>query len=299
MSIITYLGRNLINILTAPIVNKIILFITAVVIIGCTSTKNKVDDPILAKVYDKYLYRSQLSEIFPQGISAEDSMLILGDHVDKWLRNQLLLHIAEMNLSEKEKNVEQQIDDYRTSLMIFKYEQNFIKEKLDTLISDEDIEEYYANYSSNFILNNNLLKGSYVRVSRSSPEIWKVRRLSKSKKEEDLKALEEYCYEHSADYQYFEEEWVNIDKILEQMPKIYLSPKNLLKSRENYEVRDTSNYHFLKISDYRLESNVAPLEYIKEDIRSILLNKRKLRLIQELEANIYNDALNRGNFSTY
>lgn len=279
--------------------NRILLFIFASVLLSCTSTKNKADDPLLAKVHDKYLYSSQLSESFPNELSPEDSMLLLNDHIDKWVRNQLLLHIAEMNLSEKEKNVEQQIDDYRTSLMIFKYEQNYIKEKLDTVISEDEIEEYYNNYSSNFLLNSNLVKGRYVRVSRSSPQIWKVRRLSKSEKEEDLKDLEAYCYENSADYQYFEESWMQIDKILGQMPKIYMTPENLLRYRKSYEVRDTNDYHFLKISDYRLQSTIAPLDYIKDDIGSILLNKRKLQLIQQLEANVYNDALNRGNFNIY
>jgi hypothetical protein len=280
-------------------VNKGILFIFIGLSFSCSPTGITDDDPQLARVYEKYLYQSDLANIMPAGLSPEDSVLIMKDHVEKWVHNQLLLYQADLNLSEEEKNVEQQIEDYRASLLIFIYEQGYIKQKLDTLITVKEIEDYYNNYSSNFILNNHLLKGLFIRVSRSAPEIWKVRRWYRSGDPEDLKELESYCFEHASEYKYFEENWIYLSDILKEMPKIYMRPDNLLRYRKNFEVKDTNDYYFLKISDYRLESSVAPLEFIQEDIKSILLNKRKIQLIQELESNIYNDALNRGNFSIY
>jgi hypothetical protein len=279
--------------------NTALFLLFGIIVFSCSKRRNSQEDPILAKVYDNNLYSSQLTGIIPEGISDQDSLLVVKDHIDKWVRNQLLLHLADMNLDESEKDVEQQIDDYRTSLLIFKYEQNYIKEKLDTLIPDLEIEEYYNSYSSNFLLNTNLVKGRYIKIGRSAPDLWRVRKWSKSDDEEDIKKLETYCYENSAEYSYFEEEWMIFNKVLQDMPKIYMKPETLLSNRKSYEAWDTNYCHFLKISDYRLESSVAPLDYIKNDIKSILLNKRKLQLIQELEANVYNDALNRGNFSIY
>lgn len=279
--------------------NKVFLFLFIGLLISCTRNGNTIDDPTLARVYEKYLYQSDLANIIPAGLSPEDSVLIMKDHVDKWIHNQLLLYQADLNLTEEDKNVEQQIEDYRTSLLIFKYEQGFIKQKLDTLIAHEEIEEYYNNYSSNFILNNHLLKGLFISVPRSAPELWRIRRWYRSDDAENLTKLESYCFEHASDYKYFEDNWIYLSDILKEMPKIYIRPENLLRYRKNFEVKDTNNYYFLKISDYRLESSVAPLEFIEDDIKSILLNKRKIQLIQELESNIYNDALNRGNFSIY
>ena len=100
-------------------------------------------------------------------------------------------------------------------------------------------------------------------------------------------------------FDYFEDEWRYFPEILKNMPKIYSRPENILQYRKAYEIKDSTYYYFLKISDYRLEGMVSPLELVRNDIRSILLNKRKIQLIQELEANIYNDALNRGNFTVY
>lgn len=265
---------------------------------GCIHS-GKQDDTPVAKVYNESLYMSELQEIVPRGLSMEDSLVVVKNHIDKWIRNQLLLYQAEQHLTIDEKNVERQIEDYRTSLLIFKYEQSYIHQKLDTLINENEIEEYYDQYSSNFILNNNLLKGIFVKLPRSAPQTWKARRWYKSNNPDHLKELEEYCFNHASEFEYFDEEWTLLNEIISRLPAIYMSPKNLLKYRNHFEVKDSTYYYFLKISDYKLEGSVTPLERVKGDIRSILLNKRKIQLIQELEANIYNDALNRGNFIKY
>ncbi len=281
------------------LVTTTIVFLFILLLAGCLGSRKRVNDIPVAKVYEKYLYASQLQGIVPSGLSREDSLLIVKDHIDKWIRNQLLLFQAEQYLSPEEKNVERQIEDYRTSLVIFKYEQSFINEKLDTVIREKDIEDYYNNYSSNFILNNNLIKGLFIQLPRTAPEIYKIRLWYRSDKPDYIRQMEQYCYANATKFEYFEDNWKYFNEILKEMPVIYTRPENILQYRKSYEVKDSTYYYFLKISDYRLEGTVSPLELVRGDIRSILLNKRKIKLIQELEANIYNDALNRSNFVLY
>ena len=270
----------------------IIFLLLLIALTGCFHSRNKVKEVPIAKVYEKYFYASQLKNIVPSGLSIEDSIIIVKDHIDKWIRNQLLLYQAELYLSPEEKNVEKQIEDYRTSLLIFKYEQSFIREKLDTAIREKDIQEYYNTYSSNFILNNNLLKGIFIQVPRSAPEIYRIRSWYRSDDPENIKKMEQYCYNNATKFDYFEE-------ILKDMPQLYTRPENILQWRKAYETKDSTYYYFLKISDFRLEGSVTPIEMVRDDIKNILLNKRKIELIQKLESNIYNDALNRGNFVVY
>jgi len=278
---------------------KLCVFLSVIFLSACLGNGKRTDDTPVAKVYDEYLYLSELEEVVPRGLSLEDSILVVKDHIDKWIRNRLLLYQAEQHLSLEDKYIERQIEDYRTSLLIFKYEQSYIAEKLDTLISDQEIKEYYTSYSSNFVLNNNLLKGFFIKLPRTAPQSWNARRWCKSSDPEDFKLLEQYCFEHATEYDYFEEDWTRFDQVLPKLPRIYMSPQNLLRGRQYYEAWDSTHYYFLKISDYELEGSITPMEIVAEDIRSILLNKRKIQLIQELEANIYNDALNRGNFAVY
>jgi hypothetical protein len=262
-------------------------------------SNKRIDDPPIARVYEKQLYTSQLKDIIPKEFSVQDSQAVTKDHVDKWIKNQLLLFQAEQQLSPEEKNVEQQIEDYRSALLIYKYQQNYLSQKLDTNVLPNEIEKYYNEYSSNFILNYNLIKGIFIQVPRKSPELYKVRNLYTSNQPESIKDLERYCFNYATKYDYFEEKWEYFSKVLADLPEIYSNPDNILKYRKNYETKDSSYYYFLKISDYRLEGTIAPIEFIRKDIKNILINKRKMQLIQELESEIYNDALNRGNFVIY
>jgi len=279
--------------------NKILALAVFVLAYGCVNSNKRNDDPAIARVYEKQLYASQLKEIVPEQISSQDSQSVTKDHIDKWIRNQLLLFQAEQQLSAEDKNIEQQIEDYKTSLLIYKYEQNYLRQKLDTNIAESDIEKYYSNYSSNFILNTNLVKGIFIQVPRSAPEIYKIRGWYSSNSPDNIKALEKYCYNYASKYNYFEEHWEYFYSILKDLPEANTNSENILRYRKYYETKDSTYNYFLKISDYRLEGSISPLEFVRKDIQAILLNKRKIQLIQELESAIYNDALNRGNFEIY
>ncbi len=269
------------------------------IIVSCDKQKQNADDLPIARVYDNYLYTSQLENVMPDGLTGVDSLTWVKDYVDKWVRKELILTKAEGNLTEDEKDVDKQIDDYRTSLLIFKYEQNLIRQKLDTNISKEDIEEYYNKNGSNFILNNNIVKALFIKLPRSAPDIWKLRKWYKSDNEEHIKELDAYCYNNAEKYDYFEEDWVQFDIIRNQMPRIYQTTENLLKFRKTVEVRDSTYYYFVRLYDYRLAGDINPLENVENNIKNIILNKRKIKYINRLESEIYNDALNRENFNIY
>jgi hypothetical protein len=276
------------------------VFISLLMVFVACQNKNldRVNTPV-ATVYDKNLYNSDILNIVPKGLSSSDSANIVKDHIDKWVRKQLLIHQAEQYLSQDEKNVEPQIEDYRSSLLIFKYEQNFIKQKLDTLVNEQEIEDYYSNHSSNFILNSPLIKGLYIQLPVNAPDIAKIRKIYRSDKSEDIRELERYCYTNASKYEYFDENWIYFNRIFNYLPETYMKPENFLQNRKYFESRDSAYCYLVKISDFKLAGTVAPLELIKEDIKSILINKKKIQLVHSLESDIYNDAANHGYFKIY
>lgn len=280
--------------------NKVSFFFLLIIFLfSCKSKDEKENDQVLAKVYDKYLYKSQIEGIVPKGLTGADSARIVSDHIDKWVRKQLLVALAEQNLSDDEKDVEDQIDDYRTSLLIFKYEQNIVHHKMDTNVSEQQINEYYQNNSSNFILNNPLSKGLYIQVPKSSDKVSDIRRLYRSDSPEDIKKLESVCFNNVTKYEYYDENWKYFNEIYQSLPETYERAENILKYRKYYETTDTNFCYFVKISDYKLAGSVAPIDFVKSDIRNILLNKRRIQMIQELEADVYKNALNHDYFNIY
>ncbi len=278
---------------------KLIILVIVLFFTHCSKFNRKQGKEPVARAFDKYLYPSDLQDIIPSYISKSDSVIVARDFIEKWIKQQLLLNKAELNLTDEEKNVDKQIENYRTSLLIYKYEQSLIKQKLDTFVSAKEIGDYYSEYSSNFVLNANLVKALFMQVPRTSPDVWKARWWYKSENEEDIKKLEDYCYQYATKYDYFNDNWIYFSEIEKILPVKIDNPERYLKYRKYIEFKDSTYHYFVNIKDYRLVGTVSPLETVRENIRNIIFNKRKIQLIKELESEIYNDALNRNNFTIY
>ena len=273
--------------------------IILVAALGCNSISNSPERVKLAKVFDKYLYLDNLEYLVPEGLSADDSATIVSDYIEKWVFEQLLLHEAELYLSEAEKNVEQQIEDYKRSLLIFKYEQSYIQKKIDPNIAEEEILNYYEEYSQNFVLNNPIVKCLYIKLPIDAPDKNKVKRWYRSSKQDDLNELEKYCYENAVKYEVIDNEWVDFTEITKHLPPIPYSTESFLKYRKYIDLKDEEFHYYLRVYDHHLAGEEAPLDHVHEKIESILLNKRKIKLIDKLESDIYNNALDRGHFNIY
>ena len=193
-----------------------VAFFTIVLILlvtGCIQQNKDNGEPI-ARVYDKYLYANEIEDIFPENISQNDSIQLLMAYADRWVRKQLLVNRAEKNLSDTQKNVTKQIEDYRSSLLIFKYEQEFIRQRLDTIVSDEEVELFYSENSSNFILNESIVKALFIKIRMDDPYYEKIKSLYKSNKEDDIKTLDNLAYQVAVKYDYFNDKWVPFSRIL-------------------------------------------------------------------------------------
>ena len=269
------------------------------VMLSCKNEVRLTQEKPVARVLDKTLSAADMKGIFPEGVSAEDSIQIARNFIEKWVRKQLLLNKAELNLTEDEKDVKEQIENYRSSLLIYKYEQSLLKQKLDTTIRIEEIEAYYNQNTSNFLLNRDIVKSIYIKVPRSAPEIYKLRQWYRSDDPASINSLEAYCFQYAETYDFFNESWVDFSGLLEKIPVQIGNPGNFLHYRQTIEASDSVYYYFVRVYDYALKGDPSPFELVKNDIEKIILNKRKIRLLNELETSIYSDAQNRGQFTLY
>jgi hypothetical protein len=279
---------------------KYLLFLVIVGLLsGCNrSSENKNVKPV-ARVFNNYLYSSDLSGVIPKGISVTDSASVAKDFIEKWIRNQLLLNKAEINLTDAEKDVKLQIENYRSSLLIYAYQQSYLRQKLDTVVSDKEIEDYFNENRSNFVLGEPLMKGFFIKVPVNAPDISKLRKWYRSNDTESIKNLEVYCFNNASVYDHFNESWVNLNEVLRMMPANSGSYETSLQYRKYLETNDKDYFYFLNVKEIAPEGTVSPFELVKNDIHYIILNKRKIKLINELESNIYSDAQNRENFTLY
>lgn len=260
---------------------------------------NKQEEP-LARVEDMYFYPSDLPDIFNRNISAEDSAEIAKTYIQKWIKNKLLLQKAELNIStEEQREVLKRLEDTRASLMIYEYQQQMINQKLDTIISQNEINEFYNQHLNIFILDKNIIKTLFVQLPINSPNIPNVRQWYRSNNSEDLTKLEGYCYQYATKYDYFNENWIPFNLLLNIIPVSVNNQQSYLKYNQYIEASDSLYLYFANIRDYRLEGSNAPVEYINDNIKSIILNIRRIKFLKEIENNIYYDALSRNRFEIY
>jgi len=266
---------------------------------GCKRFDKRPDQQALARIGDKYLYVSDIQDIFPNNLSENDSSLILNNFIDKWIKKQLLLQKAELNLTSEQKDVSKQLDEYRSSLLIFKYEQSLIKQKLDTIIHFDEIEQYYNENSSNFLLDNTIVKALFIKIPADAPNLERLRQLYRSENEEHIQQLESYCYQYANKYDYFNDQWIPFSRIQMELPQEITNIERFLRYNKYIEQQDSIFRYYVYIKDFRAESEEAPLEYIENKIKTIILNKRKVQFINEMENDIFNDAMRKGEFTIY
>jgi hypothetical protein len=173
-----------------------------------SSTANRVP---MARVYGEFLYRDQLSGIVAAGTSAADSVKIIRNYIISWTKEALIYQKAESNLSDEQKNVDKQLQAYRKSLLLYAYEKELIRQKLDTVVSGTEIDGYYLKNQKDFQLKDNIIKVLYVKVKKKAPQLAKLKTLYRSDLVKDREALESYCHEFAENFFLDDNAWLLFD----------------------------------------------------------------------------------------
>lgn len=265
------------------------------------SCKNKEIDKskIVARVYDEYLSIDELKKSIPSYLSNEDSLAFVKNYINKWAIKNLMLKKAEFNISDEEvKAIDEQIEDFRKTLLIFKYEQMLISSKSDTNVSKIELDEYYNQHMPEFKLDETIVKCNFVRTDLNNKAYNKIKNLLWANKEEDKEKLEDLCY-NEADTFFLADKWFNLKYINSLFPSVILNEESVFKYSKLYEAQDSIFKYIIYFTDYRLKKDQAPLSYIEPQLRSLIKNKKKLLLIKEVENNLFQSVINSGDFETY
>lgn len=254
----------------------------------------------VARVNNTFLFKDELAGIVSNGTSREDSLSRIQSYVNSWIRKQLLIQEATRKIDINEAAVERKILDYRYSIIAYEYQNSYIKENLDTMVSDQAIEAYYKDNIDNFILKQNIVKASYIKVPKSAPRTQRIKELIFSERPTDRNELKSYCLSFSSAYHLSDTSWIAFEELVRNSPMIEIPNKiEFLKSNPYYESSDASYLYFLKVEEYRISDNISPLEFVRDEIRNIILNKRKVELAKRLEDEVYSEAEGKKEFEIY
>ncbi len=254
----------------------------------------------VARVGNSYLYQDELIGLAPTGSGSEDSIARVTAYVNSWVRKQLVINEAMKNIDINELEVERKVLEYRYSLIGYEYQNFYIRQNLNDSISDAEVEAYYKEGLDNFILKQNIIQGTYIKVPKGAPRTNKIKELMLSRKSKDVLDLKSYCISFSAAYHLGDSSWIEFDKLVVNSPLAEIPNKvQFLRSYNFYETSDNEFLYFLKIDAYKISDNVSPMEFVKQDIKNIILNKRKVELAKKLEDDVYENAAKRKDFEVF
>ena len=254
---------------------------------------------MIAEVGSEKLYRSDLNAIIPKGISQEDSTYLAKQYINTWAAEMVFLGIAEEQLSKTEKDVTKELEDYRKSLLKYRYEQLYVNERLDTAVSDDLVEEYYNSHQEKFVLSRPLVKARFLSISEDSPAKDQIRKRMASGEVEDLIEADSLAYSSAYKFTTWSDAWVDVTVLAREFPMDYETMLSQVKNKWIEKVDTFGVARLAYIQDMMKKGEIAPLEYSAQTIRDIIISARKQSLISTLEQDLLNDARDNGKFVIY
>lgn len=254
----------------------------------------------VARVKDNYLYPADITGLVPAGSSAEDSVQLINRYLQNWVRKQLLLNEAANNVTFDQQEIERKILDYRYALISYEYKKQYINQHLSLDVSEQETQAYYDQNKDNFVLKQNIIRGIYIKLPKEAPRINKLRDYLKLNEEDDLEKLRSYCYRFATDFLLDENTWVNFDELITNTPLAAIPNKvQWLQQNKFVETSDNEYLYFLKIREYKISNELSPIDFVREQIDNIIINKRKIELANRLEEEIYTKAQAEDAFEIY
>ncbi len=283
------------------IVNIIAIFgIVLPSLSSCRAISNFLrSEEVVAEVGLARLYRSDLDAVVPKGVSAEDSTRLARQYINAWASDLVYLTMAEEQLSKAEKDVTKELEEYRKSLLKYRYEQLYVNERLDTAVSEDKVAEYYNAHQDKFILGRPLVKARYLCIHTDSPSLDKIRRKMGSSKVEDVVEADSLAFSSAMEFSTWNDEWIDVTVLA---GKFDMSYDALMASVRDRWVRqdDTLGVTDLAyVSDVMRAGDLAPVDYVAQQIKDIIISSRKQALISTLEQDLLNDARENGKFVIY
>lgn len=277
-----------------------VLFLTLSSLLSCRMFSSFIhDEKVVARVGSNMLYESEVAQLIPPGTSSEDSLRLVMQYANTWAMDMIFLDIAEEQLSKSEKDVTKELEAYRRSLLKYRYEQLFINERLDTAVTDEELEEYYEAHASEFTLVRPIVKARYMKIYEDSPDFGTLKKNMSSLEDNELWEADSLAYSAAIRFTSYSDKWIDITVLAKDLEVDYTTLLNVRSGRFVQNVDKNGRVNIAFISELVGASQVPPVEYCREAIIDRIVSARKHYLVSDLEKDLLEDARTKGKFVIY
>ena len=257
------------------------------------------NDEVVAQVGQEKLYRSDIDKVVPKGLMPDDSVRLTRQYINSWASDRVYLKIAEQQLSKAERDVTVELEDYRKSLLKYRYEQLYVNERLDTSVTHEHVEEYYLSHTDKFILERPIVKARFLNIAADSPTLKLIRKKMSSMDVDDLVEADSLAFSSALKFTTWSDQWIDATVLAKEYLMDYSDVLSGMNKGWIEMVDTTGQMRLTFVSDLMSKGKVAPLEFCEEKIKDIIISARKQKLIMNLEQDLLNDARENGQYIIY
>lgn len=264
---------------------------------ACGEKVRPEGDRELARVYDKMLYLSDMEGMLPEGISQTDSNQIIEQFVKAWTREAAILKEAEANIP-RDLNINKLVRDYKASLIKHNYEKILVERMLDSTVTEVELEEFYEKNKEQYQLETPIIRCRFLKAPRTAPQIKEVEKWWQSENEIDTEKLKTWCSTNASVHHLKDSIWAKVADIAAYMPQGTLTVDNVSNKRD-FTQRDDEFIYLFKVFELVSKKEIAPLSYIEEQARKVILHKRKTTLLEETKDKLYKEALRKNQIAVF
>lgn len=269
-------------------------------LISCKAISSFVHDgEVVAKAGEHKLYVSDVEQYIPKGLPPEDSTRLAQQYINSWATGVLFNDIADRELSKAEKDVSRELDDYRSSLLKYRYEQKYVNQRLDTAITTAQIQKYYEDHIENFKLTIPIVKARFMSISGDSPNFSEIRKKMASKDADDRAMADSIAGISALRFTNYNDAWVDAVTLAREFGMDYLSMLSEVKNGFVEKKDDKGIVYLAHISEMMKSGTTGPVEYFDGRIRDIILSARKQALLTSLERDLLEKARSQEDFVIY
>lgn len=271
----------------------------AILLMQCTKKSEVAEEKVVAQVGEKKLFQSELIKIIPDEVKDQDSVQMAKDYIRKWVKQELLINKANENLTLEQKNLTKEIEEYRNSLIIYKYKNELMNQQMDTIVTQRQIEQYYNANPDNFKLNRNIVKAIFIKIPNDVANPKLLKELLDDTSNAGINALREYCIQYAKAFDFFNDNWVDFEIVKRNIPVEITDEGQFLDRNNQIELKDSIYYYLVSFHDYKLQNELAPIGYVENNIKNLILNQRKIEFLKQVEENVYKEGIRQNKFKIY
>lgn len=278
--------------------HNLLILLFGLFLCSCSGSSDK--GKLLASVGDKELYQADLNFLFAHNrYSFDDSAALVKEYTEQWVEEQILVSEAEKSDQVDREIIEVRVANFKNDLLIQELENALIKERLDTNITEEEIQQYYLANQKEFQLNDYLVKVLYLKIPFDAPDIEKIAQAYKLTEASDLEEIQVYAKIYATNFYYDAENWIYFDDLLKEVPLQDINKDKFILKRSKTRFEEGGFYYFLNIIDYKLKNSISPLSFERDNIKDRILNMRIRNLREEIKNEIVNKAYAEQNVQIY